>query len=288
MTAYVHSGEVGTPKQVEKYSFLDAMAERLPKLAAAQSARRRRRRPQRRPPHPRHQELEGQREARRLPAGGARLLRPLRRRRGRRRLQRRRRLGWVDVGRRFGGRGRRARTPGGRGAARRSTTTPAGGSTTSSRPRPSPRASSATRSTGRRPTTSDGPTTRPSSSTTHLTRSQLDRNRTAPMTQAPPLLGHAALRRLPARRQLHRRAAAVEGAADHPRRHLLRRRPARDHRAAGPGEAARGDPPHRGPVHRRGHRPGAVDPVRAVARARARRARLGAEHDHRLRRGRAA
>ena len=34
VSAYVHSGEVGTPKQVEKYKFLDAMVERLPKLAA--------------------------------------------------------------------------------------------------------------------------------------------------------------------------------------------------------------------------------------------------------------
>ncbi|GAA1777512.1 exodeoxyribonuclease III [Agromyces lapidis] len=33
VSAYVHSGEVGTPKQVEKYKFLDAMVERLPKLA---------------------------------------------------------------------------------------------------------------------------------------------------------------------------------------------------------------------------------------------------------------
>ena len=34
VSAYVHSGEVGTPKQVEKYKFLDAMVERLPQLAA--------------------------------------------------------------------------------------------------------------------------------------------------------------------------------------------------------------------------------------------------------------
>ena len=30
---YVHSGEDGTPKQVEKYKFLDAMVDRLPRLA---------------------------------------------------------------------------------------------------------------------------------------------------------------------------------------------------------------------------------------------------------------
>lgn len=33
VSAYVHSGEVDTPKQVEKFKFLDAMVERLPKLA---------------------------------------------------------------------------------------------------------------------------------------------------------------------------------------------------------------------------------------------------------------
>src|SRR5690606_12402551 len=34
VSTYVHSGEVGTPKQVEKYKFLDAMTARLPELAA--------------------------------------------------------------------------------------------------------------------------------------------------------------------------------------------------------------------------------------------------------------
>jgi exodeoxyribonuclease-3 len=34
VSAYVHSGEVGTPKQVEKFKFLDAMKERLPQLQA--------------------------------------------------------------------------------------------------------------------------------------------------------------------------------------------------------------------------------------------------------------
>lgn len=34
VSAYVHSGEVGSPKQVEKYKFLDAMSERLPELHA--------------------------------------------------------------------------------------------------------------------------------------------------------------------------------------------------------------------------------------------------------------
>jgi len=34
VSTYVHSGEVDTPKQVEKYKFLDAMSVRLPELAA--------------------------------------------------------------------------------------------------------------------------------------------------------------------------------------------------------------------------------------------------------------
>jgi exodeoxyribonuclease-3 len=34
VSAYVHSGEDGTPRQVEKYKFLDGMAERLPDLGS--------------------------------------------------------------------------------------------------------------------------------------------------------------------------------------------------------------------------------------------------------------
>jgi exodeoxyribonuclease-3 len=34
VSTYVHSGEVDTPKQVEKYKFLDAMEQRMPELAA--------------------------------------------------------------------------------------------------------------------------------------------------------------------------------------------------------------------------------------------------------------
>jgi exodeoxyribonuclease-3 len=34
VSTYVHSGEADTPKQVEKYKFLDAMVKRLPELAA--------------------------------------------------------------------------------------------------------------------------------------------------------------------------------------------------------------------------------------------------------------
>ncbi len=33
VSCYVHSGEVDTPKQIEKYTFLDAMAARMPELA---------------------------------------------------------------------------------------------------------------------------------------------------------------------------------------------------------------------------------------------------------------
>ncbi len=35
VSAYVHSGEAGTPKQDDKYRFLDRMTERLPELVAA-------------------------------------------------------------------------------------------------------------------------------------------------------------------------------------------------------------------------------------------------------------
>jgi exodeoxyribonuclease-3 len=34
VSTYVHSGEVDTPKQVEKYKFLDAMTERMPQIVA--------------------------------------------------------------------------------------------------------------------------------------------------------------------------------------------------------------------------------------------------------------
>ncbi|WP_125611328.1 exodeoxyribonuclease III [Specibacter cremeus] len=37
VSAYVHSGEVDTPKQVDKYRFLDTMVERLPRLAEGAS-----------------------------------------------------------------------------------------------------------------------------------------------------------------------------------------------------------------------------------------------------------
>ncbi len=72
--------------------------------------------------------------------------------------------------------------------------------------------------------------------------------------QTPPVLRHAAVGRLPPDRQLHRGAHAVARPAGGLRRVLLRRRPARAHAAERPGRAAREDPPHRGPVHRGGHR----------------------------------
>ncbi|CAL2073197.1 hypothetical protein GPN2_22986 [Streptomyces murinus] len=70
-----------------------------------------------------------------------------------------------------------------------------------------------------------------------------------------------------------------------PRRLLHGRRPARDHRAPGPQGAAGQHPPRRGPAPRRRSGPGALHPVRAEPCARARRAGLGDELPHRLRRG---
>ena len=71
VSAYVHSGEAGTPKQDEKFRFLDVMVQRLPELAKHSD-------------HALvvgdlnvghtragHQELEGQRQTCRLPARGA-------------------------------------------------------------------------------------------------------------------------------------------------------------------------------------------------------------------------
>ena len=75
-----------------------------------------------------------------------------------------------------------------------------------------------------------------------------------------------------------------------PRRHvLLRRGPARGHAAARPGGAARGDARERGAVPGGRHRPRPRGNLRAVARARARRAGLAAAvlHANRVR-GRAA
>ena len=60
--------------------------------------------------------------------------------------------------------------------------------------------------------------------------------------RATRVLRHPADRRLLPPRQLPRRDPPVGGAAGHPRRHLLRRRPARDHDAAGPGAAPAAGP----------------------------------------------
>ena len=76
VSAYVHTGEADTPKQVDKYAFLDAMDVRLAKLRASvdaqEGARPRVRRPERRPPRGRHQELARQPRQGRLPRGRAR------------------------------------------------------------------------------------------------------------------------------------------------------------------------------------------------------------------------
>ena len=279
VSAYVHSGEADTPKQVEKYRFLDAMEARLPELARALRARARRRRPQRRAPHARHPQLEGQREAGRLPARRARLLRPLRRRRGRRRLQPRRRASAGSTSVAASPARSTARTRGGRGAARRSTTTPDGASTTSSRRPRWPTPPSRTRSTAQRPTTRAGPTTPPSSSTTP---SDSPADKDSDRMNADPsrrLLRHAAVERLAPPRQLHRRArhwARPAGRRTTPIYCVV------DLHAItvpqDPAELRANDAPHRRAVHRGRHRPRPVDPLRAVARARARRAGVGARH----------
>ena len=90
------------------------------------------------------------------------------------------------------------------------------------------------------------------------------------------LLGDAAHVRLPPAGQLPGRADPVGRAPGGARRHLLRRRPARADGEPRPVGAARPHPPHGGPVPGGGRRPGPLDPVRAVAGARARRARLAA------------
>ena len=73
VSAYVHSGEADTPKQVDKYRFLDVMTSACPS-SAERRLRPGGRGPERRTHHPGHQELEGQHETGRLPARGARLL----------------------------------------------------------------------------------------------------------------------------------------------------------------------------------------------------------------------
>ena len=136
VSAYVHTGEAARPRQAEKMPFLAAVGRGSTRARRGRPARAAHRRPQRRAPRGRPQELEGQPREVRLPAAGARLVRPAVRRAG---LGRRR----PRAARRRG----RARTRGGRGGARPSTSTPAGGSTTRSRHR----ASAAGRSRPSRP-----------------------------------------------------------------------------------------------------------------------------------------
>ena len=274
VSAYVHSGEVGTPKQDEKFRFLDAMEARLPELVDAQPARGRRRRPQRRAtgrldirnwrgnqkasgflPEERAywDRIVGAEDDAGYNAGARARLgrrRPPCRRRGRRPVH------LVVVAR-----------PGVRQRHRLADRLP-------------PRIARARRARGglrgrqgATPATSDGRTTRPWSSTTRCDPSQprtLSIDRKHHDRQGPHLLRHPAERRLPAHRQLHRRRAAVARPAGRLRRHLLHRRPARDHGAAGPEGAAAADPHPRRAVHRRRDRPRAVHDVRAVAGARAR------------------
>ena len=137
VSAYVHSGEADTPKQVEKYKFLDAMQARLPELAAHNelavvmgdlnvghrtldirnwkgNVKRAGFLPEERAYFDR---FIGAEDDPAYNAGAG--------------------LGWVDIGRRAAPARSTARTPGGRLAARPSTTTPAGASTTSSQRPPS-------------------------------------------------------------------------------------------------------------------------------------------------------
>jgi len=165
VSAYVHSGQDGTPKQREKYKFLDGMAERLPEIGRdgrlavvlgdlnvghrtldirnwKGNAKKAGFLPKERKYFDR---FVGNPEKPGYNAGAG--------------------FGWVDVGRRFAGEVD-GPTPGTPGAARRSTPTRAGASTTSWPPPLSPRRPSRIRSTRHRPTRSAGRTTRRSWSTT--------------------------------------------------------------------------------------------------------------------------
>ncbi len=94
-------------------------------------------------------------------------------------------------------------------------------------------------------------------------------------TPAHPLRD-AADERLPPPRQLPRCPRELGRAAARLRRLLLRRRPARPHRADRPGGAAPPHPGHRGAVHRRRRRPRDVGGLPAEPRRPAPRAGLGA------------
>ena len=86
-------------------------------------------------------------------------------------------------------------------------------------------------------------------------------------------------------RQLPRRPAAVGRTAGQPRDLLLDRRPARDHRRAGPEGAAAADQGGSGATAGAGHRPATLHAVRAVAGAGAHPAVVGDGVPDRLRRG---
>ncbi len=90
VSCYVPSGIVDTPKQDQKWTFLDGMLVHLAALKAHNPLVRRDGRLQRGPPHPRHPQLEGQHQEVGVPARGAGLPRQDLRGRGRPRLQRRR------------------------------------------------------------------------------------------------------------------------------------------------------------------------------------------------------
>ena len=127
-SAYVHTGEAGTPRQEEKMRFLAAVGERLGAWAA----------------DGRHAVLTGDLNI----AHRVEDLKNWKGNRGKSGFLPEEQAqidgwigthGFVDVHRHLHGPGR-GRTRGGRGAGRRSTTTRAGGSTTSWPPRPSPSA----------------------------------------------------------------------------------------------------------------------------------------------------
>ena len=105
------------------------------------------------------------------------------------------------------------------------------------------------------------------------------------LTSSCRLLRRAADLRLPASGQRARRDQAVGRSAGRLRRVLLRGRPARDHRAAGPRDAAPAHAGDRRAVPRAGHRSGARDDLRAEPRARPHRIGVGAGLFHRLRPG---
>ncbi len=281
VSCYVNSGEADTPKQVEKYKFLDAMQAHLPQLAAHNplalvvgdlnvghrtldiknwkgNVKRAGFLPDERAYFDRFVGAEGEDGYN----AGAGL-----------------RLG--GCGPQVGGRGARPVHLVVATAARPSTPTPGGGSTTTSRPRLSPTRSSTTPSTAPRPTISDGPTTLPSSSTIS-SEPPPQRN---PMTKPRLFSGmqpsaeslHAGnyIGALLQWKELQKTHDAIFCVVDlHaitvPQDPATLREKTR--RTAAQYIAAGIDPT-------------VVDTVRAVARARAHRARLGAQHDHRLRRG---